>query len=128
MNASTEICIMMNRLIISFLLLSNLLMHSCKEESICTEEFSMIGLVLPDSALDDHYTIQMETGDTLRFNTYQYDHWYAVLTDQYRDDLKNKSALFQFEGIRKQKVVVKELFEIGADHCHIYKISGKDSL
>lgn len=126
--AQCDFCNLMRQALISLLLLSSLLTPSCKDDVFCTDEFKMIGLVIRDQTLDDHYTINMESGDTLRFNSYQYENWYVILTDQYRDDLNKNSAIFRFLGIRDKQPVVDERFEIGADQCHIYKISGRDSL
>lgn len=88
----------------------------------------MLGVEVRLDSLDDHYTIEIATGDTLRFNSYQHNQWYAVMTDQYRDYIKNETRMYRFEGVRHKHVSISGLFEIGADDCHIYKISGPDAL
>lgn len=99
-----------------------------KEPFVCTQEFRIISLqvVNPQDqpiALDSFYTTRISNNE--RFTaTASSPSWYPVLDDSYHQKLRNKEDRFRFTGWRNGAVVVNELYTIGADACHIFKISG----
>lgn len=102
-----------------------------RTEVACTEEFRMIGLKITGVELDDFYTLRVETGDTIRFtegDTYPLVNWYPVLDDSYQPVLEGREEQFGFVGMIDGAQVVAETFVIGSDQCHIYKVSGAQSV
>ncbi len=101
------------------------------DEIICSDEFRMIGLTVTGGRLNDFYTVRESTKDTIRFTesgTYPISRWHPVLDDSYQEILKDTEEQFYFYGFADGERVVHELFIIGADACHIYKVSGKESV
>ena len=99
---------------------------SCKDDEIfCTEEFRTVGLEITGAVLDDHFTIRVSNGDTLRVGTVFFD-FYPVLDDSFQPELENKEEQFSFIGIIADTIAVFEPFVIEADECHIMKVSGVD--
>ena len=114
---------------------------SCKKEKdtgdcdgiACTMMFAMVTVNVTDSAgqavkLDDAYTISNITADTIRHEQNLHDMGYIVLDDSYQKYIVNTSATFQFIGVKDGKQVVNAPFVIGADCCHINKISGETEI
>ena len=101
------------------------------DEIICSDEFRMIGLTVTGGSLDDFYTVRESTKDTIRFTDngiYPISRWYPVLDDSYQEILKDTEEHFYFCGFADADQVVHEPFIIGADACHIFKVSGKESV
>lgn len=97
----------------------------------CTEEFRLIGVKITGAEPDDFYTIRVETGDTIRFtddDTYPLVNWYPILDDAYQVILEDKVEQFQFVGEINNVEVLRENYAFGADQCHIYKVSGPQSI
>ena len=102
---------------------------SCNDKGIiCTEEFAMVGITVSGQALDRCFTIRLSTSDTLSTNSFHFENWYTIATDELREDLRNRKENFRFYGLINDSVVVMEDYVIGADDCHIYKVSGRDSV
>lgn len=102
---------------------------SCNDNGIiCTEEFAMVGVTINGTQPDRTFTLRVKTGDTLNNTGFQTDQWYPVATDELRDALRNKQENFTFIGMKNDTVIYSANYVIGADDCHIYKISGPDSL
>ena len=108
-------------------------LSSCEliDPMACTEELRIISIEVTGEVLDETYTIRQASGDTVAvgdtsdlgiFNAY------VVLDDSYKDELEGEEEPFRFVGLQNGNVLVDELFEIGADQCHIYKVSGKDKV
>jgi hypothetical protein len=53
---------------------------------------------------------------------------YTVLDDSYLKQLMDNADSFRFTGTKNGKEVVNEVFVIGADCCHINKVSGNESV
>lgn len=96
-----------------------------KEDLACTMEFRTVGIQVNDAPLNRFYTLRLERGDTI---IHEYDSilpgYYTVLNDQAMAWLKGREENFRFEGWRNDTLVVTADFRIGADRCHIYKVSG----
>jgi hypothetical protein len=109
------------------ILLASLAGNSCNRltETACTMEFRTIGINVQNGALQRFYTLRLENGDTLY---HQYDSimagYYTVLDDGAMGWLKGKEENFKFEGWRNDSLVIEANYRIGADQCHIYKVSG----
>lgn len=95
------------------------------DETACTMEFRTIGINVQNGALQRFYTLRLEKGDTI-FHLYDsiLPGYYTVLDDGAMGWLKGKEENFKFEGWRNDSLVVEANFRIGADKCHIYKVSG----
>jgi hypothetical protein len=81
-----------------------------------------------DVKLDEAYTINTKTSDTIRHEQNLGDMGYTVLDDSYQKHLVNTSSTFQFIGIKDGKQVVNAPFVISADCCHISKVSGETEI
>lgn len=88
----------------------------------------MVGVHINGIQPEHTFTLRIETGDTLNNAGFQTDNWYPVATDELRDELRGKQEGFMFIGLRADTVLVSASYVIGADECHIYKVSGPDSL
>lgn len=108
--------------------------EDCRQ-AICTEIFAMVNIAVQDVnnkplILSEHYTVNVQTNDTLRFNNGNA--WpegnYTVADDSYTSKMHNKRYDFRFIGISNNKVVVNEVYTISADCCHINKVSGEDTV
>jgi len=100
-------------------------------EIICSNEFRTIGLTVTGGRLSDFYTVRESTKDTIRFTesgTYPISRWYPILDDSYQETLKDTEEQFYFYGAIDGTRVVQELYFISADACHIFKVSGKESV
>lgn len=109
----------------------------CKQKTdcnnaICTEMFAAVNMSVKDKNgnninLQDYYTINISTGDTLRNNNGTWPEGaYTVLDDSYVSKMYNKKLQFRFVGRLNNSTVVDETYTISADCCHISKVAGKD--
>lgn len=122
----------MTKSIFAILILSALLVGACstdskEEEVICTEEFIVIGIKVSGGSLTDYYTLRESNTDTIRFtdnSAYPVGNWYPILDDSYQTILENTQEDFIFYGKINDAIVVNQPYIIGADRCHIKKISG----
>ena len=106
---------------------------SCIQKSkddgiICTSMYAMIGVQVEGAQLTDFYTIRTANGDTLRYAQQGIANWYSIVEDNYQSKLKNKTETFVFHGWVNGVEKIKETYVIGADACHVFKQSGKDTL
>ena len=98
---------------------------------ICTLDFRSVSVEVTGEALDSHLTIRQSTGDTIRTSTSSgdpMDNFYIVMDDSYQNELEGSEEAFRFVGIKDGNILVDELYEIGADECHIYKVSGEEKV
>ncbi|MEM6631577.1 MAG: hypothetical protein AAF694_17990 [Bacteroidota bacterium] len=93
---------------------------------ICTDEFRTIGLEIEGGELDEFYTIRKSTNDTIQVDFPVFETLYPVLDDSYQEELEGQVDEFEFVGFRESEELVRELFVIKADECHIEKVSGPD--
>ena len=104
------------------------------EGAICTQMFAAVNVTVAHKdgnkpALSDHYTINTETNDTLRFNSGSWPEGsYTVIDDSYVSRMYNRTIGFRFIGMQGASVVVDESYTISADCCHISKKEGKDTV
>lgn len=95
----------------------------------CTLQFETVSVEVSGPALDQTYTIRIATGDTVyRATSAAGSNFYTVLTDNYVPELAGQEADFQFLGFAGGTKTVDETYRIGADLCHIYKVSGKAAI
>jgi hypothetical protein len=99
--------------------------------AICTEIFVSVSVLVTNSAdeavmLDEVYTVRDKTGERIDVAQGMGEGYYAVLTDNYRSQIRNSTETFTFIGIKDGQQVVNEKYSISADCCHIDKRSGKD--
>ena len=95
---------------------------------ICTEEFRTVGLEIIGGELDDFFTIRQSTMDTIQVDFPVLDSFYPVLDDSFQEELEGQVDEFEFVGFQEGEEVVREVFTIKADECHIEKVSGADSV
>ena len=108
------------------------LLISCnkKETVFCSLEFRTINIKVNGKLLNNFFTIRKSTGDTIiidnstGFST----NYYPVLNDNFQPLLLNKAEAFEFFGIINDSVVIKEVFLIKADACHIDYVSGNTEI
>lgn len=116
-------------------LLLTLFYAACEETEdpsdplLCTDELITIGIEVKGGSLDHFYTLQIATGDTIEVSTPVFqDSVYPVLNDQNQDLLLQGEQDFEFIGKQGDSVVVRELFVIKSDGCHVVKVSGVESV
>jgi len=91
----------------------------------CTEDFRAVSIEVTGADLTQTHTIQKDNNDTLfSENNPLFADSYTVLDDNFQDELEGEERDFRFVGLVGDSVVVDEDFVIGADECHIYKVSG----
>lgn len=100
---------------------------SLNDEVSCTMEFRTIGIQTDSLWLDEHYTVRLSNGDTLRHDTL---HgfavgYYVVLDDGAVGWLKDKTEDFVFEGWKNDSLIIRENYRIAADQCHIELVTGR---
>ena len=96
---------------------------------VCTEQLVSITVEITGETLDQTYTIETATGDSVQQMTGpSFDNNYTVLDDGYHAELGNKEREFRFVGVKNGNVLVDELFMIRSDGCHVEKVSGIDTI
>lgn len=91
----------------------------------CTHQFVAVSVEVTGQNLDQTYTIDVRSGDTVyQASASMIEESYVVLDDSYQEDLQGKERDFRFVGLANDSVLVDEEFEIGADQCHVYKVDG----
>lgn len=95
---------------------------------MCTEIFAMVGVEIEGIPLDSFYTIDVSRGQKIYHTDYQYENWYPVATDMLLERLKNSQDEFLFIGSVSGNEVIREKYIIGADQCHIFKVSGPEKI
>ena len=99
---------------------------------LCTDLFAMVTVKVVDSnnapvQLTDLYTLRSGTGQVIRPGQDIINGSYDVLDDGYISHLRNDSDTFIFTAIHGTDTV-RASFVIGADCCHVRKISGPESV
>ncbi|MEO1417444.1 MAG: hypothetical protein AAFW00_19310 [Bacteroidota bacterium] len=122
----------MNKHIIIFSSLILLFLGGCglfDGPRVCTEELVVISVEITGETLDQTYTIETTTSDTVEQTTGpSFDNNYTVLDDGYHAELGNKEREFRFVGLKNGNILVDELFMIRSDGCHVEKVSGVDMI
>lgn len=129
----------MYRFVLAALLIFPVLMaSSCSRKNncdnvICTEVLASVMVQVTDASgnplgLDEAYTIRTKTGEKITLGQNMSDGRYNVLDDTYQPRIANNTETFQFVGVKNGNKVVEENYSIGADCCHVKKISGKDKI
>lgn len=103
-------------------------------QAICTEMFASVNVNVLDkngnsATLQDYYTINTITGDTMRHDNNGWPQGsYTVVDDSYVKKMYNSKLQFRFVGIVNNAMVVDEMYTIAADCCHVSKETGKDTI
>lgn len=106
---------------------------TCPPEVMCTRIFKSVVVQVKNTegtpvTLDDTYTVNVNTGETIRLEGTGEPGYYIVLNDSYQKKIVNTTAQFQFIGVKNGQRVVDEPYRIGADCCHIEKVSGQNEI
>lgn len=108
--------------------------NPCPADVVCTMMFKMITVEVKDAAgnnvtFDEFFTIRKSNQEIIRpdANNAMEGH-FIVLDDSYVKKLANQQDSFRFIGIKNGKEVLSEPFAIGADCCHVNKISGREQI
>ncbi|WP_339725036.1 hypothetical protein [Maribacter stanieri] len=108
--------------------------------TICTLNYIIITVNVKDAsgaavALDSYEVIDTETGENLATNfngeEYQYSKEqgiYPILSDANRVQYQNKSATLTFKGYIDNEEAINEVYEVGADCCHVSLITGNTEI
>jgi hypothetical protein len=115
----------MRKLLLFGCLLS--LLVACDRETFCDERWAEVNVQVNGPRLDQYFTIRNATGDTLReLMPEQSEGYYWVLDDRFQSLLEGREETFRFLGFISDSLVVEAPFKIGADKCHIFKVSGPE--
>lgn len=98
---------------------------------ICSTEFKIITVSITDAEnnpvlLDSISITDLSNNRTLDLNENDFleEGVYAVFNDNFVQHYKNEEISLLFEGFQDEDLVVEETYEVGADCCHVYHISG----
>lgn len=99
----------------------------------CTEIYKSIFLSVKDEQgmpvkLDQAYSIRLSSKQKLALNDIDEQGLYVVLNDDFQKQLKDKQEEFRFVGYQNEQIVLDQHYVIGADKCHIYKVSGVEEV
>jgi hypothetical protein len=96
---------------------------------MCTEEYRTYGVSIVNGSLDSCYTKRISTSEIIRYQQDNFfPNYYNILEDSYTNKLKDQIDQFQFIGFTNGIKVIEETYTFKADKCHIYKVSGKDTI
>lgn len=103
------------------------------EGVMCTMMFASVSTSVVDASgapvqLDKVYTVRVSTGEQITPEQHMSPGSYIVLDDSYQKRMVNSTEQFTFTGFKNGKKVVEEQFVIGADCCHVHKVSGSDRI
>lgn len=98
---------------------------------ICTEEFRTIRVSITDAEnkpvlLDSISITDLSNNRNLDLNENDFleEGVYMIFNDNFVQDYKNEESSLLFKGFQEDELVVEETYEVGADCCHVYHISG----
>ncbi|WP_424003719.1 hypothetical protein [Maribacter sp. IgM3_T14_3] len=109
-------------------------------ETICTLNFVTITVSVKDASgeaivLDTYMVIDNATvkdlAADLNGEEYQYlkeQGFYPILSDANRIQYQNTTATLTFKGFIANEEVINEVYEVGADCCHVSLISGNTEI
>ena len=107
---------------------------------ICTEEFRTITIEIKDAegnpvALDSFRVINTANDNELStgMNASEFDYFreigtYPIFSDLYSQEFRKREITINFKGFIDEVEIVNENYEVGADCCHVYYISGEGEL
>ncbi len=106
---------------------------TCAKDVMCTQMFATITIQVTDQngqpvVLDEVYTLRGKNSQKINFEQSNTQGGYIVLDDSYQKKLEQHTDNFRFVGMKNGQKVVDEPFVIGADCCHISKVSGKETI
>jgi len=106
--------------------------RECPPNVICTMMYAMVNVTVKTSndepvELQKVKTVRKSTGEILTYNSNAKGS-YIVLDDSYVKSLQNQTDTFIFSGMLDGKEIVHEPFVIGADCCHVKKVSGRNAI
>jgi len=98
---------------------------------ICTEEFRIITVSITDAEnnpvlLDSISITDLTNNRILELNDNQILEGgiYAIFNDNFSQEYRNQEISLFFQGFQEENLLVEENYEVGADCCHVYHISG----
>lgn len=116
---------------------TQILETDCPEDLICTEQFVTIQLQLTNAnnqavALDSFKSTNLDTGQQWELDQENAPEpnngYYPVLTDAQMEEIAQAGSRIAFSGKKNGEEVVKALYVIGHDCCHITLISGEQEI
>lgn len=120
----------MNKILSAGFALILLSLSSCDlvNPQACDLQFVSITVEISGADLNQTYTITDQTdtlhvGDNLEFGDF-----YTIVSDSNQDELEGDEIEVEFHGYIGDSLAVVEPFTVGADICHVYKVSGKDKI
>ncbi len=107
-----------------------------KEDIICTEEFVSININLNSATkqpfiLDTFNIILVKDNKDITNKIEQQstnEGIYTIMNDSFKKELFNDKTELVFTGYSRNIKVVEEKYIIGADHCHVYYVSGNKEI
>jgi hypothetical protein len=102
--------------------------------AVCTDEFRYITILIKHSSdssaviLNDYKVIRTTDNKdlTLPGNVFPDNSgYYPLVNDSQLNILRNSITEIEFRGYIQNTLVIKKLFEIGADCCHVSLVSGE---
>lgn len=103
------------------------------EAVLCTQVFASVMVHVDDLSASpialDVYTVRNSTGEKLTFGQFSSTSGtYNIMDDSYRAKLAGRTETFTFVGMKGSTKVFSQSYTIKADCCHVYKVSGADSI
>ncbi|WP_415830520.1 hypothetical protein [Gillisia limnaea] len=107
---------------------------------ICSEEFRNITVEIKDAegnpvALDSYRVINTVNGNELsteindsEFQYFRENGIYPIFSDLYSEEFRQQEITINFKGYIDEVEVISSNYEVGADCCHVYYISGEREL
>ncbi|TLP71821.1 hypothetical protein [Maribacter sp. ACAM166] len=109
-------------------------------ETPCTQNFVTISISIKDAAgvpvpLDSFKVVAIDTSKDLtlvshdqEFENHKKDGFYPLFSDAYRIQYQNATTTISFKGYISDNEVINEVYEVGADCCHVSLTSGNIDL
>lgn len=116
-----------------------LLLQSCAEKDkecngICSEEYRTIVVEIKDSEgepviLDEYKVVELSRGRDLTIRqddavSMRGRGFYPLFSDLYAQEYRLREIQIKFTGYIEGEEVVREVYQVGADCCHVYYVSG----
>ncbi|MCI4667504.1 MAG: hypothetical protein MRZ79_05030 [Bacteroidia bacterium] len=118
----------MSNSVIAVLIFFLLTLSSCDlvNPPECTLDFRSVVVEVNGAQLSKTYTIAGQA-DTLHKNENPVSgNFYTIIDDNNQSELENSEMDVVFHGYMGDSLAVSETYEVGADECHIFKVSGKN--
>lgn len=94
----------------------------------CTEEFVSVRVEVSGAELGKTYSFTADKDTLHQASQPLFENFYTVADDMNQDELEGKEVNVTFHGYIGDSLAVEENYVIGADKCHIFKVSGKEKI